>query len=218
MRRSNSITLATTLVLSLAASSAFAQIGQLNTGGGQANASGGPGAAATAAGGGTTEGPGGVTTDGAGASAAQDGGVAGSNLSEIFIGGNNGGAFVGGGGLQNLINSNRQFRGITSSNVPTGTSRQGSGSQRRVPVAFRIGFASPKTSSNTTLWGNGSALKQVAVSHPQLRSVSLKISDKGIATLTGQALTPAAARLAANLVRLRPGVRKVENRIVVAAQ
>ncbi len=200
-------------------SSAFAQVGQLNGGGG-ANAGAGQGAGAAATGGGTTDGPGGVTADGPGTSAAQDGGVAGGNQTEVFVGGaGNAGGFVGGAGLQNQNNSNRQFRGITTENVPAGTTRQQTGTPRRVPVSFRVAFDYPQD-RRASLLGDSSTtpMQRITVTRPELNGIAVAIDSKGVATLTGQAPNAAAARLAANLLRLQPGVRKVDNRITVPVQ
>ncbi|GAB5439753.1 MAG: hypothetical protein Fues2KO_01020 [Fuerstiella sp.] len=217
MRRLRSITL--TIVVSVFLSSAAdAQLQQLNAGGGggQQNAGAGQAPGTAAAGGGTTDGPGGVTADGPGSSEAQDGGIAGGNISEVFIGGNNNEGFVGG-GLETLFNINRQFQAITSqSTVPKGTTAESSGSPRRMPVAFKVAFDYPKQLATArAATTTAVSLTKVVVVRPELQSVVVSVDDAGTATLTGTAADGAAARLAANLVRLSPGVRRVDNQILV---
>lgn len=215
--------IATGIILSSA--SAFAQLGQLNGGnaGGAGNiqtndgAGNAPGSAAS--GGGTTDGPGGVTTEGPGSSAAQDGGIAGGNRTEVFVGGNNAGGFVGGGLVESAFNSNRLFRAIAESQLTTGTSAETSGTPRRVPVSLKVAFNYPKASGTDLLQGNVAApIVQISQVRPELRDIALTVDPAGIATLSGTAPTPAAARLAANLVRLQPGIRKVDNQIQVAVR
>ncbi len=213
---------AATLAFSLLTPLASAQVGQLNgggatAGGGNAAAGGGGGAAGGGANaGGTTDGPGGVTTTGPGGRASQDGGVAGGNIAETFIGGNNAGGFVGG-GVQTQNTSNRQFRAITNANVPTGGQAQSTGTPRQVRVALRLAFAYPTSRGTSLLMGRSRPpIQRVANIRPELRSVAVSVNAEGTAVLTGRAPNSDAARLAANLVRLRPGVRRVDNQILVA--
>ena len=198
----------------------FAQLNQLNDGNaGQGNiqsndgAGSGPGSTA-GSNAGTTEELGGVTTEGFGSSAAQDGGIAGGNQTEVFVGGNNSGGFVGG-GLLEAFNSNRLFRAITDSQIPMGTTAE-SGTQRRVPVSLKVAFSYPKSDGTTLLMPAASPITQISLYKPELREVRLNIDGNGVAVLSGNAPTPAASRLAANLIRLRPGVRKIDNRIQVS--
>ncbi|MEQ9411627.1 MAG: BON domain-containing protein [Fuerstiella sp.] len=206
--------------LMMLSSSAFAQLNQLGGGnaGGQTNPGAGQAAGAAATGGGTTDGPGGVTTSGPGSSAAQDGGIAGGNRAQGFVGGNNAAGFVGGGGnAQN--NSNRQFRALNTTNVPTGGPTQASGTPRQVPVSLRIAFAYPSGAASTQLAGPaGPVMQQVLVAKPELRAVAVNIGPGGVAVLTGQVPDAATARLATNLVRMQPGVRQLQDRLLIAPQ
>ncbi|APZ95164.1 BON domain-containing protein [Fuerstiella marisgermanici] len=212
---------AATLAFSLLTPLASAQVGQLNgggaaAGGGNAATGGGGAAGGGADAGGTTDGPGGVTTTGPGGRASQDGAVAGGNIADTFIGGNNAGGFVGG-GIQTQNTSNRQFRAITNTDVPTGGQAQSTGTPRQVRVALRLAFAYPASRGTNLLMGRSRPpIQRVATVRPELRSVAVSVDAQGTAVLTGQAPNTDAARLAANLVRLRPGVRKVDNQILVA--
>ncbi len=207
------ITLSAAAVVFTVCQPVFAQQGQIG-GGGNAGGAASATAAALGAGGatGTTEGIGGITTQGAPTGDAT-GGTAGSNTAEVFVGGNNSGGFVGG-GVGTQRNNNRQFRGITSANVPTGGGSQTSGDPRRIPVSLRIAFRFPRPDANTLLIGGSRPpLQRVSAMRPELRNVQVSISPTGVATLTGNAPDANSARLAANLVRLRPGVRRVENQL-----
>jgi hypothetical protein len=52
-------------------------------------------------------------------------------------------------------------------------------------------------------------------SNPALRGVAFDMNSEGIVTLRGEVATVSARQLAANLVRLEPGVRKVVNELTV---
>ena len=191
---------------------AVAQQGQIGGGGNTGGAASATGAALGAGTTGTTEGIGGVTTQGAPTGDAT-GGTAGSNTAEVFVGGNNSGGFVGG-GVATQRNNNRQFQGITNATVPTGGGAQASGDPRRIPVSLRISFAYPRPDASTLLIGAaGPAIQRVSLTRPELRNVQVSISATGVATLTGKVPDANSARLAANLVRLRPGVRRIESQL-----
>lgn len=190
-------------------SSASAQTGQLSGGA----AGGGAGAGGTTAqAGSTTQGPGGLTTQGpAGAN-----GATGGNTTPGFIGGFDPSAAFVGGGTQTQRNNARQFQAITVNGVPVGGTFETSGTPRQIPVSLKVGFAFPAADGSSQLLPSAAApIQQVAVSRPEFRSVQVQVT-KGVAVLVGQVPTEASRRLAANLVRLRPGVRSVDNRILIA--
>jgi hypothetical protein len=213
----------TFLAVVLFSAEAMAQLGQIGggqtaTGGGQAAAGGGNAGqgSAVAGGGGTTEGIGGRTTQGLEAGG-QDGGAAGGNTRETFIGSNNTGNFVGG-AVATDSNANRLFRALAEASVPTGGNQQ-TGTPRRVPTSLRIAFSYPASTGGSSLAPNsGFAINRVALQRPEFQSVSVSVSSVGVAVLNGAVNNAATRRLAANLIRLRPGVRKVENRILIAAE
>lgn len=213
MNVSSSLRLCTFALLFAGSQHAFAQQGQIGGGGNNAGAT-----SATAAGlgvgpaTGTSEGIGGITTQGAPAGDVT-GGTAGNNTAEVFVGGNNTGGFVGG-GVATQRNNNRQFRGITNTNIPTGGGAQTSGDPRRVPVSLRVSFSHPRADGNTLLIGRtGSPIQRISSVRPELRSVQVQVSVDGTATLTGTTPDANSRRLAANLIRLRPGVRRVDNQL-----
>lgn len=192
-------------IVTMIAPSAMAQIGQLGGGG---NAGGGTGAAAINPGG-TTEGGSGSTTDGIGSGPAAETGV--------FVGGNSFENFIGA-ALTTDRNGNRQFQSLgTAGDVPTATNRSTTGTPRSVPTTIRIGFAYPKpTMTDRLLQESRPVLQRVTSYRPEFGGVSVTVDSKGTATLTGSVPNLAAQRLAANLVRLQPGVRKVDNKLAVA--
>jgi len=210
------------VMLACASQSSFAQLSQLGGGGTTGGGGGGAATSATAAGvggasTGTTEGISGITTQGLPGGDAT-GGTAGANIAEAFVGGNADGAFVGG-GLQTQRNNNRQFRAITPVDVPTGGNAQATGTPRRIPVSLRIGFSYPQPDATTLLIEpSGPAIGRVSLFRPELQNVRVTLSPDGTATLVGQAPDANSRRLAANLVRLRPGIRRVENKLLIPAK
>lgn len=195
------------------ASAQLNQIGGGNTGGG----TGGGGAAGPAAGGAgtTTQGPGGLTTQGpAGASA--NAGI-GSGATQTFVGSSvDPDTFVGG-GVQTQRNNARQFRGITTTDVPVGRPIETSGTPRQIPVSLKIGFALPQPQMISQLMGPVNVpIQRVAMARPEFKNVDVQFAKGGVAVIVGQVPTAASRRLAANLIRLQPGVRSIENRLLVA--
>lgn len=199
--------------------SAWGQVGNLgggnNAGGNNAGANN---RATDTSGGATTSGEGSATTSGDLSSEA-DGAEAGANRATGFIGGgaaDNG--FVGGGAESDFVSS-RRFQGIQQEQINKSTTAQSSGSPRRVPVSFRVGFQVTRNPGSSLLIRKGTRtpLQKVAVSRPELRGINVAVDAKGVAVLTGVAPDPAAVRLAANMVRLRAGVRRVQSQVRVTA-
>lgn len=203
---------ALTLAVACTSSTASAQIG--NIGGG--NAAGG-GAATTQGGeqaGNTTEGLGGRTTQGIGAAAEQGNQFTGGSIADLFVGGAAEGLFAGG-GITTDRNSNRQFQALNSTSVPTGGTRI-SGTPRSIRTRLRVAFAVPATRSQVRPAGTSwPSMQQVASYRSNLSSVQVSIDAQGVATLTGMVADESSRRLAANLLRLRPGVRRLNNQLVV---
>jgi hypothetical protein len=167
-----------------------------------------------AAPGGTTETLG-QTTESLTSGIDSDAGTAGSTAAETFVGGNNAGDFVGGSrDSSNAAAANRFFRAITGEEVPTGGTAGDSGTPRRVPVTLRLGFAAPAPKAALVLAGQGGIdFSRFTRMRPELQAIGAVISDAGMVTLRGVVSDAATKRLAANLVRLQPGVRGVDNQI-----
>ena len=181
---------------------------------------GGPGDASRAGdAGSTTEGLGGLTTDGTGGGGegAAEGGFAGANAAGGFVGAGNAEGFVGGAReSETNSNINRLFRSIQAGEVPTGSTQESTGNPRRIPVSLRLGFAAPPARSAAVMAGTGgTSFERFLSARPGLRSVQVTLADSGVATLTGVAPDAETWRLAANLIRLQPGVRRIDNQIQV---
>ena len=145
--------------------------------------------------------------------------VAGANAAQAFIGGpNTDGNFVGG-GLETLFNqANRNFRAITQGQTPEGGTRNTSGTPRQVPVSLKIGFSVPSSARNRSLVPiTGLPIKRIAQMKPEFRNVVVSVNEFGVATISGSTSDAASRRLAMNIVRLRPGVRSIDNRLTVNA-
>jgi len=144
-----------------------------------------------------------------------------SNASESFIGSSATTGFIGGASQAgNQQNTNRQFQALQNNQSQQSTSQQ-SGTAREVRTTLRVSFAFP---SATQMQMNGSlvnpniaSLRRFSPIRPELAGIEVALNSNGIAVLSGSAPTVETRRLAANLIRLQPGIRKVENQIVVQA-
>lgn len=143
-----------------------------------------------------------------------------SNAAESFIGANATQGFVGGARqATNQQGSDRQFQAIQNNQSQQITSQQ-TGTPREIRSTLRVGFAFP-TASQSQMIGrladaNVASLTRFTPSRPELAGIDVEMSSGGVAILTGSATTLETSRLAANLIRLQPGVRKVKNQIVVS--
>ncbi len=143
-----------------------------------------------------------------------------SNAAESFIGANATQGFVGGARqATNQQGSDRQFQAIQNDQSQQSTSQQ-TGTPREIRSTLRVGFAFP-TASQSQMTGrladaNVASLTRFTPSRPELAGIDVEMSSGGVAILTGSATTLETSRLAANLIRLQPGVRKVKNQIVVS--
>ena len=143
-----------------------------------------------------------------------------SNAAESFIGANATQGFVGGARqATNQQGSDRQFQAIQNNQSQQSTSQQ-TGTPREIRSTLRVGFAFP-TASQSQMTGrladaNVASLNRFTPIRPELVGIDVEMSSGGVAILTGSATTLETSRLAANLIRLQPGVRKVKNQIVVS--
>ena len=191
------------LLIVLAAPTAVAQTG------------GAPAAAgATQTGGGaTTQGGGGATTQGFGSTATTGG--ASTTTPGGFVGGNSLDNFIG--GLVDTDRITRQFQTQTQSTVPSGGNRATGGTARIKRSTLRIAFSHPASNQlpfirqrQQRVFNNMSPVR------PGLRSIGFTISQEGIATVTGSVPNADSRRLAANLLRLEPGIRRVNNQLAIS--
>lgn len=144
-----------------------------------------------------------------------------SNATQSFIGSNATQGFVGGASQAgNQQGSNRQFEAIQNDQSQQSTGQQ-SGTVRAIRTALRVGFAFP-TASQSQINGrlasaNLATLGRFTTRRPELSEINVAMNLDGVAVLTGSTTSVETRRLAANLMRLQPGVRKVDNQIVVQA-
>lgn len=148
-------------------------------------------------------------------------GTTGTNTAtQNFIGGNATQNFVGGSRqATNQQGTNRQFQAFqnTQQGMNQGTST--TGTPRQVKTALRIGFSFPNAtsaqSSGQLANANQANLSRYVTSRPEFTGISVNMTSEGVAVLTGAADSMESSRLAANLMRLQPGVRRVDNQIGV---
>lgn len=136
--------------------------------------------------------------------------------------------FVGASSSQNFVGGtrqatqnqgqNRQFQAFQPSQTTQSTQTQ-TGTPRQVRTSLRMAFAFPAATiaqqTGTLSSSNSVSLSQFTTNRPELAGINVDLTNTGEAVLTGTVASTEASRLAANLVRLQPGVRKVNNQLGV---
>ena len=96
---------------------------------------------------------------------------------------------------------------------------------RTVRPSLRLGFVPPprpqadlKTTAATRFTSVSNRAGRIADTNPAFQGVEVAVADNGVVTLTGSVPSEAAGRLAANMLRMEPGVRTVKNELTVANQ
>ena len=182
----------------------------------------------------TTSGFGGNSTSGSmssGGSSSQSG-LSGSGTSGLsggqstntqaqnFVGGSGAQNFVGGGMQGNSNRSNRQFQAFQQTQGMMNQGMSTTGSPRQIKTALRVNFAAPSArdlqSAGRTAPANQVSLQRFSAKNPQFAGLNVALNANGVATLQGTVPSAETARLAANLLRLQPGVRSVDNQATVA--
>ena len=143
------------------------------------------------------------------------------NAATGFVGGNASQAFVGGAReATNQQANNRQFGAFQDTQNSSNTQSSQSGTPRSIRTAMRIAFAAPSGTfaqqTGVLAYSNSVQLTQFSTNRPELSGVKVELMADGVAVLTGTSPSTDTSRLAANLVRLQPGVRRVNNQIAVA--
>ena len=110
------------------------------------------------------------------------------------------------GGRQNLDDL---LNGMNQQNNPTIDQRRAIRPQLR--VAFDETTTTPATESRSTLQPRFESLTQT----PSLRGVAYELDAEGVVVLRGKVDTPSQRRLAENVVKLEPGVKKVRNELTL---
>ncbi len=143
------------------------------------------------------------------------------NAATGFVGSNSSQAFVGGAReATNQQATNRQFGAFQDTQNTSNTQSSQSGTPRSIRTAMRIAFAAPSGTfaqqTGVLAYSNSVQLTQFSTNRPELSGVKVDLTADGVAVLTGTSPNIDTSRLAANLVRLQPGVRRVNNQIAVA--
>ena len=143
----------------------------------------------------------------------QNGFIGGRNQQQQFIGGNPAGQNAR--QQQNQFgNQGRQSRQNQDDNNGQNQQNQNNNQRRAVRPQQKVAFEVPRrteTDIRSTLLSKFEGQNQ----NPALRGVAFEMDSEGIVTLRGEVETTAARQLAANVVRLEPGVRKVVNELTV---
>ena len=143
------------------------------------------------------------------------------NAATGFVGSNSSQAFVGGARqATNQQATNRQFGAFQNTQNTSNTQSSQSGTPRSIRTTMRIAFAAPSGTfaqqTGALAYSNSVQLTQFSSNRPELSGINVELTADGVAVLTGTSPSTDTSRLAANLVRLQPGVRKVNNQIAVA--
>ena len=167
----------------------------------------------------------GSTASGIGGTTAAGGATAvstlGSNAAQSFIGSNATQGFIGGAtGNTNQQRTNRQFQALQNNNQQQ--TQQTTGTPRAIKTTLRVGFAFPSAPQLTSLGrmanANVPSMNRFIPQRPELAGISVDVNPSGVAILTGSASSEETSRLAANLIRIQPGVRKIDNQVVVRGE
>ena len=233
--------LAVTVACGLFSQSTSAQFSSTTrTGSASGNAlTSGSSATGTAGGTGASSGFGGVTAGGANNQSM--GNAAGNRTNangasqlgqSAFSQGNTQNAFIGGRSQQQGFIGGNQRTGQQQNNRQQQTNRQGNFGQndfnnangqgqqnqtdprRAIRPSFKVAFDQPQpvaTEIRSTLQPRFDSLSQ----SPSLRGVTYELDAEGVVVLSGSVDTPSQRRLAENVVKLEPGVKKVRNELTL---
>ncbi|MFO0978804.1 MAG: BON domain-containing protein [Planctomycetaceae bacterium] len=143
-----------------------------------------------------------------------------STATENFVGGNAAQNFVGGSRqATNQQGTNRQFQAFQNTQQGMNQGMSTTGTPRQVKTALRIGFSFPNATSaqasGNLAAANQANLSRYVTTRPEFTGINVNMTPEGVAVLTGSTDSVEASRLAANLLRLQPGVRRIDNQLAV---
>lgn len=148
----------------------------------------------------------------------QQSGMVGARNTQSFLGANQRNAQQ---GLQQQQNQfgNRNNRGRQNQfdqNDFNSMNQQGQDqdSRRAIRPQQKVAFEIPERSNSEIKEILGSRFERVT-RQPALRGVTVDLDADGVVVLRGEVATPSQKQLAANMVRLEPGVRNVRNELTV---
>ena len=145
------------------------------------------------------------------------------NTQNAFIGGRGQQQqFIGGNQRTGQQQNNRQQQqnnrqsgfGQNDPNNMNGQGQQNQDQRRAIRPSFKVTFDQPQKPAadiRSTLQPRFDSLKQT----PSLRGVAYALDADGVVVLRGTVDTPAQKRLAENVVKLEPGVKKVRNELTL---
>lgn len=110
--------------------------------------------------------------------------------------------------------NNRQNNNGQNDNNQNGQGQQNQDPKRAIRPQFRVAFDElprPTTEIRSTLQPRFDSLSQ----SPALRGVAYELDAEGVVVLRGIVDTPSQRRLAENVVKLEPGVKKVRNELTL---
>jgi hypothetical protein len=87
----------------------------------------------------------------------------------------------------------------------------GTGQQPMIRPRLKTGFSYPAANVAEVVTSTKIRFDKLTTRHPQLSQVELAQGENGTVILTGQVDSEAVAKLAERLIRLEPGVRKIQN-------
>jgi len=141
-------------------------------------------------------------------------------------------SFIGSNATQNFVGAtrqttnqqgtNRQFGQFQNTQTNTGrTTQTTTGTPREVRTTLRVGFSSPQPTNAAQIGAiapqNLTSLTRYIEQRPDLSGIEVNLNSEGTATLTGFTTSVETSRLASNLIRFQPGVRRVDNQVRIAA-
>jgi len=90
---------------------------------------------------------------------------------------------------------------------------------RQIKTALRVNFSFPASTQAAQqvkpAKANAASLDRYVTRYPELSGIVVSLQPDGVAILSGETASPESAKLAENLLRLQPGVRRVENQTIV---
>lgn len=150
----------------------------------------------------------------------QNGFLGGRNNSQTFLGANQRNTQQNAQQQNQFSNRNRGRQNQMDPNDLNGLNQQGQSNQdsrRSIRPQQKVAFEVPERSA-VELSGTLRSRFDGVTRQPALRGVTVDLDADGVVVLKGEVATPAQKQLAANIVRLEPGVRKVRNELIVGSK
>ncbi|MFM8475483.1 MAG: BON domain-containing protein, partial [Planctomycetaceae bacterium] len=137
-----------------------------------------------------------------------------------FIGGNQSQNFIGGGRQANgQQGTNRQFQAFQNNQNTSSQGTQSTGTPRQIRTALRVNIPAVRLSNGQTASfsapANAATLERFVARRPEFSSLAVSLAADGTAVITGVAGSEEDRRLAGNLLRLQPGVKRVDNQVTL---